>query len=103
MNIRFQIEGFSPSQEIRTIASVIAEKIHLSAPSDSALDLVVRKSRGAVFASCRIASKAGVFMAHAINDSAVMALKEMEGNVLAQLKDWLKTRFEKNRRSRAQR
>lgn len=93
-DVFFEFEGFDPGYEIKNFVSSIAEKLHLSAPSDSALKFVLRKSKGAVRASCKIASQAGTFVAEAMSDNPIHAVTKVEKKIRQQLEQWLRSRFE---------
>ena len=76
--VQFEFVGFNPEYEVRNFISTVAEKLHLNSPSDSAIKVAMKVSRGVVQASCRIASHAGTFMAEAISDNPIKAIKKVE-------------------------
>ncbi len=92
-NIQLEILGFDPGSELRSLAHNLAESLEFSAPSDSAVKMAVRKGMGAIQASCRIVSKAGVFMAEAVSESPLKALQQLERKITRQLDRWKKSRF----------
>lgn len=98
-DVQFEFLGFSPDEQIKNFVSSTADQLYFSAPSDSALKLVVERSKNAIRASCRIASQAGVFVADAMSDSPVRAVRQIESKIRRQLDDWKKRRFEKAERS----
>jgi hypothetical protein len=93
-DMQIEFMGFDPGFEMRSIAATVAEKIHFSAPSDAAMKLAVKKCRGAVQASCRIASQAGLFIAEVASDNPVRALHQIDIKIRSQLEAWKKRRFE---------
>lgn len=95
-DFQFEFMGFSPDDKIKSFVSRVAEKLHYSAPSDSAMKLVVEKSKNAIRASCRIASQAGTFVADSISDSPIRAVQQIERKIRKELDDWKVRRFEQN-------
>lgn len=93
-DVQFEFLGFNPDERVKEFVSNIADRLHLSAPSDSGLKLVIEKSKDAIRASCLIASQAGVFVADAVSDSPIQALRQIEAKISRQLDRWKKHRFE---------
>jgi ribosome-associated translation inhibitor RaiA len=93
-DLQFEFEGFKPDEKIRELLSTVAEKIHLSGPSDSTTKLVVKKSKDAINISCRIASRVGTFVADAVGGDPVQALQKIERKMRQQIDQWKKRRFE---------
>lgn len=91
--VQFEFVGFDPEYEVRNFISTVAEKLHLSSPSDSAIKVAMRLSKGVVQASCRIASHAGTFVADAISDNPIKAIKKVEEKIAEQLESWKSRRF----------
>lgn len=91
--VQFEFIGFDPEYEVWNFISTVAEKLHLSSPSDSAIKVAMKVSRGVVRASCRIASHAGTFMAEAISDNPIKAIKRVEEKISEQLDGWKHRRF----------
>ena len=91
--VQFEFVGFNPEYEVRSFISTVAEKLHLSSPSDSAIKVAMKFSRGAVQASCRIASHAGTFVADAVSDNPIKAIKKVEEKIAKQLDGWKRRRF----------
>ncbi len=91
--VQFEFIGFDPEYEVKSLISGIAEKLHLNSPSDSAIKVVMKLSRGATQASCHIASRAGTFVAEAIGDDPIKAIKRVEEKLGEQLDGWRKYRF----------
>lgn len=91
--VQFEFVGFDPEYEVRNFISTVAEKLHLSSPSDSAIKVAMKLSRGAVQASCRIASHAGTFVAEAVGDNPIKAIKKVEEKITDQLDSWKRRRF----------
>lgn len=91
--VQFEFIGFDPEYEVRNFISTVAEKLQLSSPSDSAIKVAMKVSRGVVQASCRIASHAGTFMAEAISDNPIKAIKKVEEKIAEQLDGWKHRRF----------
>lgn len=96
-DLQFEFMGFDPDEKIKNFVSRVAETLHYSAPSDSAMKLVVEKSKGAIRASCRIASQAGTFVADSIGDNPVRAVQQIENKIRKQLDNWKVRRFERNK------
>ena len=92
--IQFEFVGFDPEYEVRTFISTITEKLHLSSPSDSAIKVAMKASKGVVQASCRIASHAGTFVADAIGDNPIKAIQKIEEKIGQQLEAWKSRRFQ---------
>lgn len=80
--VQFEFIGLDPEYEVRNFISTVAEKLHLSSPSDSVIKVAMKVSRGVVQASCRIASHAGTFMAEAISDNPIKAIKRLKKRLL---------------------
>jgi ribosome-associated translation inhibitor RaiA len=91
--IQFEFIGFDPEYEVRNFISTVAEKLYLSSPSDSAIKVAMKVSRGVIQASCRIVSHAGTFMAEAISDNPIKAIKKVEKKIAEQLEGWKHRRF----------
>ncbi len=91
--VQFEFLGFDPEYEIRSLITNVAEKLHLSAPSDSAMKVAIKRGKGAIQASCRIASHAGTFFAEAVSDSPIKAIKKIEEKISHQLDSWKRRRF----------
>lgn len=91
INIKF--EKFSPKEELRQLFSDVADKIHMEAPSDSCLKLVVAKGKKKFKGSCRIASKVGVFIAETCSPNPEVALAQIEKEINRQLRGWKRSRF----------
>lgn len=91
--VQFEFIGLDPEYEVRNFISTVAEKLHLSSPSDSVIKVAMKVSRGVVQASCRIASHAGTFMAEAISDNPIKAIKKVEEKIAEQLEGWKQRRF----------
>lgn len=92
-NVSFEFIGFNPEHDLKNFLATVAENLHLRSPSDSAMKVAIKFSRGVVKASCRIASHAGVFMAEAISDSPIKAMNKIEQKIGEQLKGWKSRRF----------
>ena len=91
--VQFEFVGFDPEHEVRNFISTVAEKLHLRSPSDSAIKVAMKFSKGVVQASCRIASHAGTFVADAISDNPIKAIKKVEEKIAEQLDGWRRRRF----------
>lgn len=92
--VQFEFVGFDPEYEVRNFISAIAEKLHLSSPSDSVIKVAMKASKGVVQASCRIASHAGTFVADAIGDNPIKAIRKIEEKIGRQLEAWKRCRFQ---------
>jgi hypothetical protein len=101
-DVKLEIMGFDSAAEIKDVAWTVAENLHLSSPSDSALKLAIRKGKGAVEASCRIASQVGIFVAETVCENPIRAVQEIEGKIKAQLDSWKRHRFANDVRSSRQ-
>jgi ribosome-associated translation inhibitor RaiA len=91
--VQFEFMGFDPEFEIKNLMKAIGERLEGDAPSDSLVKLAVRKSARAVCASCRVVSEAGTFMAEAVSENPVRAVREIEKKIKRQLDGWKKRRF----------
>lgn len=91
--VQFEFLGFSPDDRIKTFVSTIADRLHFSAPSDSDLKLVMEEGKGVIRASCRIASQAGIFVADAMSDNPIRAVRQIERKICRQLAYWKRHRF----------
>lgn len=94
-DVQFEFMGFNPDEKMRNFISLVAEKLHVSAPSDAGLKLVIEKGKGAVRASCRIVSRAGNFVADSISDHPIKAVQQIENKIRHQIDEWKARRFEK--------
>jgi hypothetical protein len=88
-----QFAGFVPEHETRTQILTTLENIDQSAPSDAVTDMVFEASKGVVKASCRIASKAGMFVADAVNENPLKALLSIEQKIKRQIDMWKRNRL----------
>ena len=82
-SIKLEFMGFDPKYKIKTFIAHVAEKLHLNSPSDSAMKMVIEKGRGAVKASCQIASKAGTYGRSCKQKSYQSHKKNWEKNCVA--------------------
>jgi predicted ATP-dependent protease len=98
-DMQLEFLNFEPGSDMKNLILGVAEKLHLAAPSDSAMKLALKKGKGIVQASCRIASQAGVFMAEAVSDSPVRAALQIEKKIRWQLEDWKQRRFSEEERA----
>lgn len=94
-DLQFEFMGFNPDDKIKKFVSRVAEALHYSAPSDSAMKLVLEKSKNAIRASCRIASQAGTFVADSISDNPIRAVQQIERKIRKELDAWKMRRFER--------
>ena len=95
--VQIEFVGISPEREMRNLIATIAERLHFSAPSDSAIRVGMSKDgRNKLHASCRIASKAGTFIAVATGQKPAQTLALLEQKVNDQLLGWKRTRFAHN-------
>jgi hypothetical protein len=101
-DMQIEFMGFDPGYEMKTFTATVAEKLHFSAPSDAAMKLAVKKCKGAVQASCRIASQAGLFIAEVASDNPVRALQQIELKIRSQLEAWKNRRFDNKSESVAE-
>jgi ribosome-associated translation inhibitor RaiA len=92
-DVQFEFMGLDPDYKLRAFVALAAEKLHFSAPSDSAMKLAIRKGKDAFQASCRIASQAGIFVAETISDNPVRAIQQLEHKVRTQVEEWKNRRF----------
>ena len=92
-NVEYEFMGFDPEYEIKSVIATIADKLYFSAPSDSAMKLAVKKSQGAIKASCRIASQVGTFVAEATGENPIRAIQRLEKRIKYQLDSWKMNRF----------
>jgi ribosome-associated translation inhibitor RaiA len=92
-SINLHFEGFEPEYELAHLISDSVERLRLSAPSDSVMSVVIRKSKGLIQASCRIASRAGIFVAETVSDSPLRAIHKIENKIETQLDEWKRRRF----------
>ena len=94
-NLEYEFMGFDPEYEIKTFIATVAHKLYFSAPSDSAIKLVVKKGQGMVKASCRIASQVGIFVAEASSENPICAIQQLEKRIKHQLDSWKMNRFKR--------
>ena len=93
-DLQLKFINFEPGPDIQNFVSLIGERLHLSAPSDAALRLVISKSKDAFQVSCKIVSRAGTFVADAISESPVQAVRRVEVKIRQQLKTWIRHRYQ---------
>lgn len=93
-DLRYEFMGFKPDEKIKSFVSSVAETLHYSAPSDSAVKLVIEKTKNAIRASCRIASQAGTFVADSISDNPMKAVQQIDQKIRKELDDWKSRRFQ---------
>lgn len=94
-DMHFQFDGFKPDEKIKDFISTVAEKIHLSAPSDSTTHFAIKQSKDMINVSCKTASRIGTFMAEATGVDITQALQNIEQKMRKQIDRWKKRRFEK--------
>ena len=92
-NMQFEFMGFDPDRDIKAFISIVAERLHLNAPSDSTLKLALQNGKDAIRVSCRIVSRVGTFVAEAVSDSQMRAVKLVEQKMRVQLDNWKAWRF----------
>jgi len=92
-DIEFKFVGFNPDEQFRDLIKSMAENLHLSSPSKSGMRWVIEKGKGAVHASCRIASQAGTFVAETFSENPVHAIRHVEEKIKQQLTQWREVRF----------
>ncbi len=95
-NFQFEFKGFDPNRDVKALISNVAERLHHNAPSDSALKLALQSGRDAIRVSCRIVSRVGTFVAEAVGESPMRAVKKVEQKMRDQLDDWKALRFQSN-------
>jgi len=91
--MQFEFLGFDPEYELKKVISSVAERLEVSAPSDSYIKLAFEKGVRAVRASCRICSQAGEFIAEAVGETPARALAKIEQQIKLQLEAWKQRRF----------
>lgn len=94
-SVQYEFLDFDPDYEIKAFVSTVAEKLLLNSPSDAAIRLALQKYKGAIKASCRIASRAGTFIADAVSDNPIRAVQQIEREIKEQLDSWKDWRFQK--------
>jgi hypothetical protein len=94
-NVECEFMGFDPEHEVKSFIAQIADKFYYSSPSDSGIRLAIQKSQGLVKASCRIASKVGLFVADSTGKNPISALEKLENKIKDQLDSWKLNRFER--------
>ncbi|MFN3455363.1 MAG: hypothetical protein ACK41T_10425 [Pseudobdellovibrio sp.] len=94
-DLQFEFMGFNSDEKIKNFVSRVAEALHCSAHSDSAMKLMIEKSKNADRASCRIVSQAGTFVGDSISENPVKAMQQIEQKLRKELDDWNVRRFEK--------
>jgi ribosome-associated translation inhibitor RaiA len=92
-SMQLEIINFTPERKLDDSINKVSEKLIESAPNDSVIKIVLRASRGVIRATCRVASHAGIFVAEAITESPIQALKQLEKRMNQQLNEWKKRRF----------
>ncbi len=95
-DVQLEIKGLNPDFNTKKFISVVAEKINLSAPSDSIIKLVIDKSKKAIRASCRVVSQTGVFFADAVGENPIKAIQLVENKIRDQLDEWKTHRFKQS-------
>jgi hypothetical protein len=86
-------EKFNPKEELRRLFVTVADKLHMDAPSDSHVRLVMKKGKETFSGYCRIASNIGVFIAEECAPSPEGALAKIEKKISRQLMQWKSRRF----------
>lgn len=92
-DVQLNFSGFDPDETLRVVVANVAERLYFIAPSDSAMKLVVEKSKDAIQASCRIASRSGIFKAVAVHSNPSYAVQSLESKIKGQLERWKRSRF----------
>lgn len=95
-NVKFEFVEFQPEPETKNLIATVVDRIYLSAPSDSFLKLAIKKSRGAIQASCRITSQVGSFVVVTSGQNPVRALQRLEQRMKNQLDSWKSNRFSRS-------
>jgi hypothetical protein len=91
--VQLEFLGFNPEYELKSFILTIAEKLHLSAPSDSLMKMAIKKGESSIEASCRIDSQVGTFIAHAVGKNPIRTLHQIEAKIRRQLEKWKRKRF----------
>ncbi len=89
----FQFIGFEADQDVKNFITSVANRLHSLAPSDAIMNFTIKKGKDAIAASCKIASKAGVFADEIVAASPWSAIQELESQMMRQLEEWKKKRF----------
>lgn len=98
-DLQLKFINFEPRPEFQSFVSLIGERLHLSAPSDAVLKLAIRKSKDAIEVSCKIVSCAGTFVAEAVSENQIQAVRRVEAKIRKQLKAWIRKRFQIGRKA----
>lgn len=93
MNLQFEFLNFKPETEIKSFVAHIGEKLQMTSPSDSVITVALSKGKDLMQASCRIASKAGIFVADSVSECPINAIQKIESQIMGQLNSWKQTRF----------
>lgn len=92
-SVNFEFIGIDPECEVRSFITSVADRLHSLAPSNSFMKVTIKKERGAIEASCKIASQAGEFVAEAVCNSPITAIHQIESSIMQQFNEWMKHRF----------
>lgn len=91
--VLIEYENFKPNSDLEHISSEVADVLHMDAPSDAHLKLVVERGKEKFRGYCRIASKVGVFVAEEFSLHPEGALAKIEREIKKQLHRWKRHRF----------
>ena len=91
--LKIQFANFTPSFQDRGLIFKVMREIEYSAPSDSSVQLEVRKTRGGFKGVCRVASQVGIFTADCEAESLNQLMSLIEKKIGVYLNTWKLNRF----------
>jgi len=94
-SIKYEYKDITPSYEEKNFIETLAENLHMSSPSDSAMKVVVQENGDYRRVSCQIVSFSQRFEADAISDCPKRAMQEVERQLMPQIDKWKELRFNK--------
>ncbi len=92
-NFKIRFEEFTPSTSLKSQARSFIEKALDPSPSDSYIDLIIRKSGISLLAQLSVASREGRFTCSATGENPRELFLMLSKNLRAQLKLWSSDRF----------
>src|SRR4051812_13415907 len=85
---RFEFLDFEPTNELKSSAKGILHEIVGESPSDANSVASVRKTHAGFEGILKVSSRAGTFIAHAVEHDPLHAIQKMQEKICEQLQKW---------------
>jgi len=92
-NVKISFDGFVPKFEEKIRISEVMRKIEYDSPSDSTIQLDIRKTWAGYYGSCRVVSGVGIFRAETELKTLEQLIAAIEEKIFENLNIWKSSRF----------